>query len=174
MNMPIDERELQTLLDKQALADLNTRYARGIDRKDYALLRSLYHPDATDDHGESFSGPASAYVDWLETALPGMVTQHFMTNMLFAIDGDRAEGEIYSIRYHVIDRDGKGPVDIISGGRYLDRYVREDGCWYFMHRAITQEWEHRRRNSNPEAWQSGLSTFPDDPSYAMRLLSGGD
>lgn len=171
--MSIDERELQTLLDKQALTDLNVRYARGVDRKDYDLLRSLYHPDATDDHGESFSGPARAYVDWLETILPGNVTQHFMTNMLFAVEGDHAEGEIYSIRYHVIDRDEKGPVDVISGGRYLDRYLREDGRWYFMHRAVTQEWEHRRRNSTPEVWKEGISTIPDDPSYAMKLLVTG-
>jgi len=172
LKMAIDEDAMQSVLDKQALTDLNNRYARGVDRKDYDLIQSLYHPDATDDHGDLFTGPAGEYVDWLRTVLPGTVTQHFFSNMLFALDGDRAEGEVYSIRYHVVPSK-KGPVDILSGGRYLDRYVREDGRWFFMHRRVTQEWEHHRPNSNPESWTKGISIAPDDPSYAMKLLISG-
>ncbi len=46
---------LQELLSKQAIYELQCRYCRGIDRMDQALVRSCYHPDATDEHG-SFSG----------------------------------------------------------------------------------------------------------------------
>ena len=42
---------LQTLLDKQALAELVYGYCRACDRRDFALVRTLYHDDAIDDHG---------------------------------------------------------------------------------------------------------------------------
>ena len=42
---------LQTLIDKQALAELVHSYCRACDRRDFALVRTLYHDDAIDDHG---------------------------------------------------------------------------------------------------------------------------
>jgi hypothetical protein len=44
-------KQLQTLIDKQALHELVLRYCRACDRRDFALLRSLYHDEAIDDHG---------------------------------------------------------------------------------------------------------------------------
>ena len=52
--MSIDEkteRALRVLLDKQEIHEVLMRYCRGIDRCDAELLHSVYHPDATDDHG---------------------------------------------------------------------------------------------------------------------------
>ena len=42
---------LQALLDKQAIAELLTRYLRSVDRGDVATLRACYLPGATEDHG---------------------------------------------------------------------------------------------------------------------------
>ena len=58
--MTVDE-----VLDRMALQHLVMTYGHGIDRRDYALLKSLYHDDAVDDHSPYFVGPASDYVDWL-------------------------------------------------------------------------------------------------------------
>ena len=44
----------QELLDRAELTDLVMRYSRGVDRRDFALIRSTYHDDAIDDHGEMF------------------------------------------------------------------------------------------------------------------------
>jgi len=42
---------LQRLVDKDQIRDLMSRYARGVDRGDWDLVRDTYHTDATDDHG---------------------------------------------------------------------------------------------------------------------------
>ena len=43
---------LQMLIDEAAIKKVHLRYCRGIDRMDWDLIRSCYHPDAIDDHGE--------------------------------------------------------------------------------------------------------------------------
>ena len=64
------DREVQELLDKQAIHEVMIRYCRGLDRMDAELVGSAYHPDAHDDHGgrtsaaprsgsRSSTGPAS-------------------------------------------------------------------------------------------------------------------
>ena len=39
---------IRRLADRQAIEDTIARYARGVDRRDWDLVRSTYHPDATD------------------------------------------------------------------------------------------------------------------------------
>ncbi len=62
---------LQMLIDKQALSELVHSYCRACDRRDFALLRSLYHDDAIDDHGTMFRGTADEYLAWL----PGVMAK---------------------------------------------------------------------------------------------------
>ena len=42
---------LSRLLDRNEIEEVVLRYCRGIDRRDFDLVRSCYHPDATDRHG---------------------------------------------------------------------------------------------------------------------------
>ena len=56
---------LQELIDKQALQELVLSYCRACDRRDFVLLRTLYHDDAVDEHGAMFCGSADEYVAWL-------------------------------------------------------------------------------------------------------------
>ena len=46
-----DGAQIKHLIDRQAILDCLTRYCRGMDRFDRALVLSAYHPDAIDDHG---------------------------------------------------------------------------------------------------------------------------
>lgn len=127
------------LLDRVALQHLVYSYCHAIDRRDYALLRNLYHDDAIDDHGAMFCGSPDAYIAWL----PGMManwqaTSHTVTNMLFLLahdhdDGDHAEGELSCIAWH---RTADGTRDVIVHGRYLDQYRKRDGAWKFYRRAL--------------------------------------
>ena len=68
-----------------------------VDRKDIALLRTLYAKGGTDDHGDHFSGSAEDYIEFLAHGLPHMhVSNHCVCNHLIAIEGE--EGP-YPVKY---------------------------------------------------------------------------
>ncbi|MFV3307750.1 nuclear transport factor 2 family protein [Pseudomonas sp. NY15181] len=123
------------MVDKFALQQLAWTYCHAIDRGDLRLLRSLYHDDAIDDHGPMFCGSPDEYVAWL----PGMLanweaTSHVISNMLFLVDGNQAEGELAVLAYHRTPAPGSR--EIIARGRYLDRYEKREGVWRFLRRSL--------------------------------------
>jgi hypothetical protein len=169
-----DANVLQTLIDKEAIRELVLLYSRGVDRKDGALLRTLYSSDATDTHGDTFDGPAGAYVDFLERSFPYMrYSGHHVCNHLIAGDGDHGEGEVYALAYHAIP-DGKGGwQEDLMAVRYIDRYRKEDGRWKFAQRVVTYDYKAPRRplSAAPDAPASA-----DDPSHTVlkqRLFAAG-
>jgi ketosteroid isomerase-like protein len=119
--------------DEAALSRLVDAYARAVDRGDMALLCALFTPDATLDFGAMFQGGRDAFIAMIAASMADMRTHHFMGNRLFAVGGDEAEGEVYSINTHVIPTEA-GLRDYIGTGRYLDRYRRTPGGWRFTHR----------------------------------------
>jgi len=165
----MDVRELS---DRHEIRAVLERYCRAVDRGDLDLLLSVYHPDATDDHG-MYSGNGHEFAHWL-LAQPGraeLVTQHHLTNSTVELDGDRADAETYFVAVH---RRPGPPVPVGQfGGRYLDRLERRDGAWRINERVVVHDWSVHEIVA-PE-W-SGLETFtcggqaPDDPSY--RILGG--
>lgn len=174
--MAIDEKALQTLIDKDAIRELVLLYSRAIDRKDVALLRDLYTEDATDSHGDSFDGPANAYCDFIEKSLPYMpYSGHHVCNHLISVDGDEANGEVYALAYHLIpDMAGKGhQEEDFMAVRYIDNYRRcADGKWRFSRRVVTYDFKLRRPFDG-----GGLLGLGDrDPSYDVcqqRLFQRG-
>ena len=156
-------KTLQDLLDRQALVDLVAAYSRAVDRREFDILEQLYHPDATHDHGPMFQGKRDDFIAWMKQMPENMITQHVVGNALYVIDGDTAEGEIYTINCHIIG----GERDYIAGGRYLDRYVRENGRWYFHFRKRLIDWTYEAASS-PAATAAGLArgeNGPGDDSY---------
>lgn len=169
-----DFKNLQIAADKIALQDLVQKYSRAIDRRDFALLRTLYHDDATEEHGGMFSGPASAYIDWLPSVLAkNETTAHYVVNTLFEIDGDRAEGETYKINYH--RSLPPNAIETITGSRSHDRFERRDGVWKFSYRGIVLDWS-TVRPVDPEAYAQFAAGSPPgkadetDLSYARLPL----
>lgn len=134
-----DEARLQELLDRQEIYDLLCRYCRGIDRWDRALLRSVYHDDATDHRG-FFTGSADAFCDFAMATLKDIAScQHMLGNALIEIDGDVAFGEIYFQAHHRIIENGLEK-DFFVGGRYVDRYEKRAGTWKIAHRSELNDW----------------------------------
>ncbi|MEO0030257.1 MAG: hypothetical protein RIS94_15 [Pseudomonadota bacterium] len=169
----------QDVADQFALQQLGWAYCHAIDRRDYALLRTLYHDDAIDDHGPMFRGGPDEYVAWLPSMMANWAaTVHSIGNMLFLVDGDSAEGELQTVAYHrTVDGgpDGAPVREIVAGGRYLDRYRKRDGVWRFWRRSLVLDWfEDRalRRGEGP-AIDDGVETGrpgADDAVYARLAL----
>lgn len=162
------------LIAKDAIRELVLLYSRGVDRKDLALLRTLYTKDGTDHHGSHFSGSAEDYLHFLERSLPHVhVGMHLIGNHLISVvDGDTAEGEVYGVAYHIVP-DGKGgTVEDVAGVRYIDRYRKEDGRWKFASRVVAFDW----RNVRPVTAPAVKAPTEDDASYATlasRLFARG-
>ena len=160
---------LTELIDKQALRELALEYCRAVDRRDFALLRRLYHDDAIDDHGAMFRGTPDEFVAWLPPVLASFeATVHSITNALYAVQGDHAQGELYSVAYHRTHPPAAR--DVVIGGRYLDRYERRDGRWGFVHRSLALDW-CRIDAVDPVAYGEFAAGAPpgrpdhEDPSY---------
>ena len=67
--MGVQDCNLDDLVARDSLRCLVTTYSRAVDRRDFKPLRSLYHDDADDHHGDMFRGGADAYVAFVEQAL---------------------------------------------------------------------------------------------------------
>ncbi len=168
---------LEAALDRMALERLVVTYCHAIDRRDLALVRSLYHDDAVDDHGAMFCGSPDEYVAWLPAMLANwQATRHAVGNMLFLIEGDTANGEIPTTAWH---RTVDGTRDLIANGRYLDQYARRGGVWKFLRRSLVLDWMEERAvapspggevDDGVELGRAG----PDDPVYARLPLFGAD
>lgn len=163
-------------LDQVALRDLLMRYCRGCDRRDFALVRSLYHDDAIDNHGSMFRGGPDDFVAWLPQAMaPWAATRHSITNSLFVIDGDRAEGEHYVEAWHRTP--APNAQEYIVHGRYLDRYEKREGVWKFLHRSLVFDHGYIRPVDQAALDRLGGDAphgriDRDDPSWTYALLAG--
>jgi hypothetical protein len=171
--MNIDEKALATLIAKDEIRELAMLYSRGVDRKDIHLLRTLYAKEATDHHGRFFSGNADDYLKFLEKSLPHMpMSGHFICNHLISVDGDRGEGEVYALCYHLIP-DGKGGMnEDFKAVRYIDRYCNEKGRWLFAARVVTFDLESARPGPAVPA-QAPPSADPSHTTLASRLFALG-
>ena len=139
--MEIDAERLQRTLDQQEIADVIHRYCRGIDRCDYDLVRSCYHPDGIDDHGD-FRGGVDDFIAYVQRGLPTFErTMHFIGNVLIEPKGDTARAESYAIAHHRIPARGSKPErDYNVGLRYVDDFERRHGEWKIAARVCIFDW----------------------------------
>ena len=158
----IAEREIRKVL---------VRYSRGIDRCDEELIRSVYHADATDDHGQ-FKGSGSEFASWVVPILRDSfdATMHDLGNVTIELEADSARVETYVIAYHVAP--GKDARRLITvGGRYLDRFECRGGEWKIARRVVVIDWnktEVMQENFPVDRYRQG-SRWPEDPSYEEGL-----
>lgn len=163
---------LAALLDKQEIEEVVLRYCRGIDRRDFDLVRSCYHPDARDHHG-SFDGNVDEYIAWVDGLTARYrFTMHLVGNVLVELAGeDSAACETYGVSLHRSD-DPRPFMNLATGFRYVDRFERREGRWGIAERTAVGEW------SLPipqDAWweipESHLSGRRDSQDVIQRLLA---
>lgn len=173
--MGFREADVAELAARDCLWRLVNAYSRACDRRDFVLLRSLYHDDALEEHGDMFTGSPDDYVVWVEKALSAWeATSHHVTNALFDVAGEYAEGEIYKLNSH---RTIGGSEEIITGSRSLDRFARRGGEWRFLGRCVTLDWA-TRRPTDQRAYENFAAASPHgvagpgDLSYQRLTLFG--
>lgn len=174
------EEQINQMLDKQAITDLLYAYCNAADRHDNEKMRSLYHEDAVDDHGAFFKGAAMDFIDHLPDIQKNMqILHHNLTTINIALDGDYAEGEVYVLAFHQVMTE-EGAIDVLIGGRYLDKYEKREGIWKFSYKAVLADWVKISEPSevnlqHPFVQGSHIGTpGPKDPSYdTFRLLGFG-
>jgi hypothetical protein len=137
-----DDR-LDRVLDQQEIRDVVYRYCRGIDRRDYPMVRSCYHPDAIDDHGD-FRGGVEDFIEYVQRGLPRFDrTMHFVGNLLVEPDRDRSRARVesYTVAHHrLLASRAKPERDYTVGLRYVDDFERRDGHWRIAARVCVFEW----------------------------------
>lgn len=136
----IDTEKLLYELDaRRQIVDVLARVSRGVDRLDRELILSGYHPDAIDSHG-MFVGSREAFADWVIERHSGFITQcmHFLGQLNMVLDGDKASVESNVVVFYRHLRDGVEH-DMLSPGRYLDRFECRDGEWKIVERLAMHE-----------------------------------
>lgn len=173
--MSIDSNALATLIAKDEIRELAMLYSRAVDRKDPALLRTLYTKDATDKHGDTFDGNADAFVDFVESAFQYLqYSGHHICNHLISVNGNEGDGEVYAIAYHLLPDGQGGWQEDIMCVRYIDNYLKdEDGRWRFSKRVVAYDFHSQRPATAPDLSKTQVV----DPSFSelkSRLFARGE
>ncbi|WP_107982886.1 nuclear transport factor 2 family protein [Rhodococcus sp. OK519] len=127
--------------DRQQIHDVVMRYCRGIDRLDFDLVRSAYHPDGVDHH-TGFEGTLDEYIAWVEPKLRARRggTMHILGNHLVELLGDTAISETYGTSVHWGEPADDARANFTSGVRFIDHMAWRDGRWAIAERWAAREW----------------------------------
>jgi hypothetical protein len=172
---------IQQLVDRAEIQDCLCRYARGVDRGDWDLVRSAYHPGAIDQHGD-YQGDIEGFITWLEQRFTGADNStHFLGNCLIEfVAADHAFVETYFISRRLRpptdeERNALLPGDRIcreAWGRYADHFERRSGQWRVARRLVILEASStaialggERSTGKNTVWSSRDTS---DPSYRSR------
>ena len=127
------------------------RYALAVDTKDWAALEQVFCPDVTADFRsfgarQVFTGSSTEWVATIRSTLDGMdATQHAMSNHLYAVDGDRANGTTYIQARHVCKNDWGGDTYTV-GGHYAVELRLLDNEWRIERYTLHCTWHEGDRH----------------------------
>jgi len=167
------------------------RYARGVDRRDWDTVRSTYHFDAQDNHG-NYKGGVDGFIASLEKRHASIVQSlHLIGNVMIDFAGDDvALVESYFVAYQrllpqpgvavspVLRAQGIADHDTVDNevvGRYIDIVTRRQGCWRIQKRDVVYDLYRSKVATSDAASNPNLSLStrnPDDLLYARRRELG--
>ena len=142
----------EILWAREQIRDRLHLYCKGIDRRDWALVRSCFADDHVHNHG-GFTGSPDAFVSFASDVLLYVpATHHTIGNVHIelAADGRSAQTEANFIAYHFIEAGhlegtpvptGGKATDWVVAGRYNDRMELRDGVWLIVRRDAVHDWE---------------------------------
>jgi len=140
---------VQTMIAEWQIRDVIGRYARGVDRRDGALVRNCFHPGALTHYGV-FDGDVDGFVPWVLAEVENYSrTMHFQGPSIIDWPDDRsgfrAVVETYAITLHEKVGGDQGR-NWVGGIRYVDRFERRSGSagsdelWLIAERTVVGEW----------------------------------
>jgi hypothetical protein len=165
-------RDLQDLLDRQAITDLIHRYCRAVDRLDIALGHSIWHDDGVADYGaDVYQGPGRGVIDHIcAQHRHALHHSHQASNILIEIRDDTAGSESYVTGTLRLQR-GEQLMQIDIRGRYIDRWSRRKGRWGLEHRIAIRDFDEIREVRAMQMHESGRRDRTD-PSYTALPAAG--
>ncbi len=135
------EANVRWLRDVEIIKQLAQRYAHGIDTMDFALVRSVFHPDCR-VAGTLEDGPLEPYLEGIEEGLKQWsATFHFMGNQYVTLNGDEGQLETWALAHHM-EAEGSPLDDLVLALRYQDDVVRVGEEWKIIRRKMVKQW-HR-------------------------------
>ncbi|RJO79189.1 nuclear transport factor 2 family protein [Nocardia panacis] len=127
-----------SLNDKQEITEVLHRYARAVDRGDFAGVADCYFPDAIDNHG-GYIGTVDGLIEDMRLRHRTIdSSMHFITNILIDLQGDSADVESYCLCYlrqaraEGETRQSRATIKC----RYVDRFERRSGRWAIADRIV--------------------------------------
>jgi ketosteroid isomerase-like protein len=190
--MAADDYTPERLADRAQITDVMYRWCRAIDRLDADAIRSVFHPDAIDNHGP-FVGGVDALIAWLvgrHRTIP--FSMHLVSNLLIEFaTADSALVETYIFATLRYSPEGKAALAVFTGGaagpagsttdalswaRYIDRFERRGGEWRIARRTVAfDSTAMLDAGPNPAAFDPGWAIGrrdQDDPIYRERAAMG--
>ncbi|MEV0111158.1 nuclear transport factor 2 family protein [Nocardia sp. NPDC050799] len=120
-------------------------YCHAVDRRDLALLQTIYHEGAVESHVH-YEGDALEFGAYIFPSLAERgfrLGNHHLTGVLVDITGDTAKSEsyFYSIARQFVDpNDERGDSELsVLSGRYLDQFEKRGGSWRIVDRKVAIE-----------------------------------
>jgi hypothetical protein len=162
-----EANHLQSLLDRQAIADLIYRYCRSVDRLDVPLGHSIWHDDAVADYGVAvYQGPGKVVIDHIcKQHLHTLHHSHQVANIIIELNGDRAGSESY-VTATLRMASGEQLRQITVWSRYIDSWSRRNGRWGIDKRIAIRDFDEIRVVTESQRFEDGKRDH-SDPSYTV-------
>lgn len=163
-----DNADIRWLRDRERIRDVLRRYVRGVDRKDWELVRGAFHADAFDDHGP-YKGDVEGFLAMVRERHRAVSQSIHMITDSFIEFADEANALVESpfLVYQTVDPEAEGgdveEHDVI--GRYVDHFRLAEGEWRIQHRTVVVEQFRVAR-------RAGIRAVP--PGWRMAERGGGD
>lgn len=158
-------RQVQELMDKEAIRQQIATYCRAMDRMDTELAKTVFHRNSTVDYG-AFKGSGWAFADnapKFQSTLVGYL-HGALTISIWLRSGTTARSEYYgdtTMRARLPDGNVQDRRALV---RYVDDWVKEDDRWQIMRRRMLSELDQLQPPRPPGAEPAGRRDRTD-PSY---------
>lgn len=128
---------------KQEISELHYKYARGLDGQDWATFASIFDDEIESDFsgwgmGDKMTMARDDFASLVRFmfSTKNLKTQHYMTNFLIEVNGDRAEGDVYVFARHKL---GSEIMDL--NAFYRCSYRLTDAGWKIAAIALHPRWD---------------------------------